>query len=138
FPSPALFRSDVNRLSDRELEIFSFIGTGLSVSELASELNVSVKTIETNQMRLKENLGVVSAQKLCKKQISTAKARGPEEQYFRWIHLAVRQRAIPSDAPHKNHTVETRHFAGPTRDVGSAGRCESFAAGPRKCGGLGR
>src|SRR5882672_967688 len=38
---------DVNSLSDRELEIFSFIGRGLSASELASELNVSVKTIET-------------------------------------------------------------------------------------------
>jgi DNA-binding NarL/FixJ family response regulator len=42
--------SDINSLSDRELEIFSFIGRGLSVSELASELNVSVKTIETHQI----------------------------------------------------------------------------------------
>ena len=39
---------DSNTLSDRELEIFSFIGRGFSVSELASELNLSVKTIETH------------------------------------------------------------------------------------------
>jgi DNA-binding NarL/FixJ family response regulator len=58
---------DVNSLSDRELEIFSFIGTGLSVSELASELNVSVKTIETHQMRMKEKLGVRSAAELRQK-----------------------------------------------------------------------
>src|SRR4029453_16394428 len=36
--------SDINSLSDRELEIFSFIGRGVTVSELATELHVSVKT----------------------------------------------------------------------------------------------
>ncbi len=54
---------DINSLSDRELEIFSFIGRGLSVSELASELNVSVKTIETHQMRIKEKLALHSCDK---------------------------------------------------------------------------
>jgi DNA-binding NarL/FixJ family response regulator len=56
--------SDINSLSDRELEIFSFIGRGLSVSELASELNVSVKTIETHQMRIKEKFALRSAAEL--------------------------------------------------------------------------
>jgi DNA-binding NarL/FixJ family response regulator len=37
------------------------IGRGLSVSELASELHVSVKTIETHQMRIKEKLALRSA-----------------------------------------------------------------------------
>jgi DNA-binding NarL/FixJ family response regulator len=59
--------SDINSLSDRELEIFSFIGRGLSVSELASELNVSVKTIETYQMRIKEKLALRSAAELRQK-----------------------------------------------------------------------
>jgi DNA-binding NarL/FixJ family response regulator len=59
--------SDINRLSDRELEIFSFIGRGLSVSELASELNVSVKTIETHQMRIKEKFALRSAAELRQK-----------------------------------------------------------------------
>jgi DNA-binding NarL/FixJ family response regulator len=48
----------IHSLSDRELEIFSFIGRGLSASEMASELNVSVKTIETHQMRMKEKLAL--------------------------------------------------------------------------------
>src|SRR5438874_2054013 len=48
----------IHTLSDRELEIFSFIGRGLSASEMASELNVSVKTIETHQMRMKEKLAL--------------------------------------------------------------------------------
>jgi DNA-binding NarL/FixJ family response regulator len=56
--------SDIHSLSDRELEIFSFIGRGLSASELASELNVSVKTIETHQMRMKEKLALHSAAEL--------------------------------------------------------------------------
>src|SRR6266853_3600068 len=59
--------SDMHSLSDRELEIFSFIGRGLSASELATELNVSVKTIETHQMRMKEKLGLHSAAELRQK-----------------------------------------------------------------------
>ena len=59
--------SDINSLSNRELEIFSFIGRGFSVSELASELNVSVKTIETHQMRMKEKLALHSAAELRQK-----------------------------------------------------------------------
>ena len=59
--------SDINSLSDRELEIFSFIGRGFSVSELAIELHVSVKTIETHQMRIKEKLALHSAAELRQK-----------------------------------------------------------------------
>src|SRR5262249_10607864 len=59
--------SDIHSLSDRELEIFSFIGRGLSASELATELNVSVKTIETHQMRMKEKLALHSAAELRQK-----------------------------------------------------------------------
>jgi DNA-binding NarL/FixJ family response regulator len=59
--------SDIHSLSDRELEIFSFIGRGLSASELATELNVSVKTIETHQMRIKEKLALHSAAELRQK-----------------------------------------------------------------------
>ena len=59
--------SDINSLSDRELEIFSFIGRGLSVSELATELHVSVKTIETHQMRIKEKFSLHSAAELRQK-----------------------------------------------------------------------
>ena len=59
--------SDINSLSDRELEIFSFIGRGVSASELAAELHVSVKTIETHQMRMKEKLALHTAAELRQK-----------------------------------------------------------------------
>ena len=63
--SPRSF--EVNSLSDRELEIFLFLGRGLSASELANELNVSIKTIETHQMRIKEKLALRSAVELRQK-----------------------------------------------------------------------
>jgi DNA-binding NarL/FixJ family response regulator len=50
-----------------ELEIFSFIGRGVSVTELASELHVSVKTIETHQMRMKRKLALHTAAELRQK-----------------------------------------------------------------------
>jgi len=59
--------SDIYSLSDSELEIFSFIGRGVSVSELATELHVSVKTIETHQMRMKEKLALHTAAELRQK-----------------------------------------------------------------------
>jgi DNA-binding NarL/FixJ family response regulator len=59
--------SEINSPSDRELEIFAFIGRGFSVSELASELHVSVKTIETHQMRMKEKLALHGAAELRQK-----------------------------------------------------------------------
>jgi DNA-binding NarL/FixJ family response regulator len=59
--------SDISSLNDRELEIFSFIGMGLSVSELASELNVRVETIETHRMRMKEKLALHSGGELRQK-----------------------------------------------------------------------
>ena len=57
----------ISSLSDRELEIFSFIGRGVSASELATEMHVSVKTIETHQTRMKEKLALHSAAELRQK-----------------------------------------------------------------------
>src|SRR4051794_31137966 len=58
---------NMSMLSDRELEIFSSLGSGLGVSQLASELHVSVKTIETHQMRMKEKLALHTAAELRQK-----------------------------------------------------------------------
>jgi DNA-binding NarL/FixJ family response regulator len=58
---------EMNGLSDRELEIFSLIGRGFGVSQLAIELHVSVKTIETHEMRIKGKLARRSAAELREK-----------------------------------------------------------------------
>lgn len=51
----------IDRLSDRELEVFQWIGHGLSVGEIAEKLKVSPKTIETYRAHIKEKLGLASA-----------------------------------------------------------------------------
>jgi DNA-binding NarL/FixJ family response regulator len=57
--------SEVSALSDRELQVFSLFGRGFGATRLAGELHLSVKTIETHQMRIKEKLGLRSAAELC-------------------------------------------------------------------------
>jgi hypothetical protein len=80
-------------------------------SELASQLDVSVK------------FGFARIQRLSAKQ-----------RWSRWSPWVSRRRAISSAALHKNRTMETRHLAGSTRDVGSADHCESVGAVLRRCG----
>lgn len=58
--------SKFTSLSDRELQIFSLFGRGFGATRLAAELHLSVKTIETHQMRIKEKLGLQSAAELSK------------------------------------------------------------------------
>jgi len=58
--------SKVTSLSDRELQIFSLFGRGFGVTRLAEELRVSVKTVETHQMRIRQKLGLRSAAELSK------------------------------------------------------------------------
>ena len=60
-------RSEVKALSDRELQVFSLIGRGFGASRLATELHLSVKTIETYQAHIKEKLGLRSAAELSQK-----------------------------------------------------------------------
>jgi DNA-binding NarL/FixJ family response regulator len=47
-------------LSDRELEVFEYMGRGLTSSEIAEELNLSPKTVATYRSRAKEKLGLDS------------------------------------------------------------------------------
>lgn len=49
--------SPVDRLSDRELEVLELLGRGLGTKEIAAQLHLSVKTIETHRAHIKEKLG---------------------------------------------------------------------------------
>jgi DNA-binding NarL/FixJ family response regulator len=51
----------VERLSDRELEIFRLLGRGLATSEIASILHINFKTIQAYCARAKEKLGLTTA-----------------------------------------------------------------------------
>jgi DNA-binding NarL/FixJ family response regulator len=53
-------------LSDRELQVLVMIGAGKSVSEIAAELSLSIKTISTYRARLLEKMGMDSNAQLIK------------------------------------------------------------------------
>lgn len=54
----------VNRLSDRQLQIFELIGQGLVTREIAKRLHLSVKTIDSHRENIKEKLNLDSGQDL--------------------------------------------------------------------------
>lgn len=54
----------MDRLTDRELEVFRMIGSGLSVKEIADKLCLSAKTIEAHREHIKEKLGLKNSAEL--------------------------------------------------------------------------
>ena len=53
-----------NRLSDRELEVFFLLATGLGVNEIAEKIAISNKTVSTHKVRLMQKLNVTSLAEL--------------------------------------------------------------------------
>ena len=48
------------QLSDREFEVFIMIGEGMSLTDIAGKLNISVKTVSTYRTRIIEKTGLAS------------------------------------------------------------------------------
>ncbi len=66
-------KSDMDFLSDRELDVFRLIGQGYTTRQIADQLHLSIKTIETYRTRVKEKLNLQSTNELLMKA-------------FEWIH----------------------------------------------------
>ena len=56
--------SSIADLSDRELEVFRLIGEGHGTRQIAEELHLSIKTVESYQAHIKEKLSLRSAREL--------------------------------------------------------------------------
>lgn len=56
--------ASVGKLSDRQLQIFTFIGKGLGTVEIAARLNLSTKTIDTHKEHIKLKLHCNTSQEL--------------------------------------------------------------------------
>ncbi len=56
--------SGMERLADRELEVFQLIGMGRSVREIAEMLRLGETTVDTYRARIREKLGLRSAAEL--------------------------------------------------------------------------
>jgi DNA-binding NarL/FixJ family response regulator len=69
----AVAPSDV--LSDRELQVFRAIGQGLTTRQIAAELHLSLKTVETYRGRIREKLNLPTSAEVLQKAIA-------------WVHPA--------------------------------------------------
>jgi len=66
---PVENRSLMEKLSDRELEVFQLLGRGYTTRQASEELHVSVKTIQAFCARIKEKLGLLSATELLREAV---------------------------------------------------------------------
>lgn len=57
-------RDPLAKLSDRELEVYRLIGAGHGTRQIADELHVSAKTVESYQAHIKEKLALRNAREL--------------------------------------------------------------------------
>jgi DNA-binding NarL/FixJ family response regulator len=70
---PQLPQSPVERLSDRELEVFRLIGSGRTTRQMADELHLSVKTVETHRAHIMDKMKIATANELALRA-------------FQWVH----------------------------------------------------
>jgi DNA-binding NarL/FixJ family response regulator len=63
------------RLSDREFEVFHLIGQGLSSREVGLRLHLSIKTVATHRLHIREKLGLRTGQDLVRQAVRWASAQ---------------------------------------------------------------
>ncbi len=68
--------SNIQMLTDRELQIFHLLGAGLKAQKIAQELKLSVKTVETHRENIKHKLGFGSAVELAQHAVSWLQSNG--------------------------------------------------------------
>lgn len=62
-------RSAEQRLSDREIEVFQMIGRGQNTHQIAENMQISPKTVETYRLRIKEKLGCTTLHELLQRAV---------------------------------------------------------------------
>lgn len=67
---------EMDRLSDRELEVFRLIGAGRGTKQIAADLNVSVSTVETYRAHLKTKLNLTSGTELVRRAVEWVQQNG--------------------------------------------------------------
>jgi DNA-binding NarL/FixJ family response regulator len=60
----AAMSNPIDALSDRELEVLHLIGEGKSTNRIAETLGLSIKTIESHRLKMKDKLGFETASEL--------------------------------------------------------------------------
>jgi DNA-binding NarL/FixJ family response regulator len=86
-------RDRYSHLSDRELQVFRLIGSGLGVSQIATELQLSRKTIETHRLRMKQKLGLATSRDLTRRAAEWMLDAARES--VRWTKINAKNRRCP-------------------------------------------
>ena len=73
---PGEFISPLERLSDRELEVFRLIGQGYRTHQIAEKLHLSEKTIEAYRANIREKMNLKDATELLQQAIRWAQTTG--------------------------------------------------------------
>jgi DNA-binding NarL/FixJ family response regulator len=74
---PWSFQAPVERLSDRELQIFRLLGDGVRVREIATQLHISIKTVESHRVNIKKKLGLKTSAELLRYAIKYSHTKCP-------------------------------------------------------------
>ena len=68
--------SSMARLSDRELEVFELLGRGRGSKDIAVELHLSVKTVDTHRTHIKEKLKLRGFTELIQRAVQWVESEG--------------------------------------------------------------
>ena len=68
--------SPIETLTDRELDVFRLLGQGLTTQEIASRLNISVKTVEVHRVNIKSKLQLTTLPELLHQAVLWVEMRG--------------------------------------------------------------
>lgn len=111
---PARGNSPIARLSDRELQILEMIGSARPSREIAKELIISIKTVESHRANIKQKLNVHTAQELMRMAVCWVEARraSPEEGHFPPM-LPPRAEGVNGDDG--NRSIGSRPGVSPSR-----------------------
>ena len=73
---PQLVQSPFETLTDRELEIFKMIGKGMTTRQIANDLHLSVKTVETHRENIKGKLNLPNSAELSREAVQWVMENG--------------------------------------------------------------
>jgi DNA-binding NarL/FixJ family response regulator len=68
--------SPMEKLTDREFEVFQLVGQGKATKEIADQLHISVKTVEVHRVNIKQKLGIKNATEFVREAVRWIEAQG--------------------------------------------------------------
>ena len=70
-------KSPVEKLSDREFEVFQLLGQGQATREIAEHLHLSIKTVEVHRANIRKKLELATGNELVRYAIRWTEAQNP-------------------------------------------------------------